>query len=96
MAKEKVNTHGLKMIGLEKASKATVDWPIHSGGYTEIIYNISSGEVWTSDHVGENFSVYDDPEIIKICNTVNHMSEQRIADAIEAELDFITYVRNNC
>lgn len=80
-----INTNGLKIKGLKKASGETVNWPLYSGGYTEIFYDRSTGEVWTIDQVslGENsWTAYDDPEVIKVCNTSIHMTMQQIADAI--------------
>ena len=80
-----VNTHNLKMVNLDKASEETCNWKLRSGGYTEIFYNMETGEVWTVDQVdiGHNsYTVYHDPEIIKIGETERKMTEQQIADAI--------------
>lgn len=80
-----VNKHNLKINGLRAACGETVDWELGSGGYTEIFYNRESGEVWTIDQVslGHNsWTVYHDPNIIKVCSTSQHMTMQEIADAI--------------
>lgn len=45
----KVNTYGHKINGLRKASGETVNWDTRSGGYTEVFYDRSTGEVWTVD-----------------------------------------------
>ena len=74
-----------KLIGLRQAAKNTVNWPLNSGGYTEIFVNRSTGEVWTVDQVslGQNtWTEYNDPEIVKVCNTSCHMTAKQISDAI--------------
>ena len=43
----KVNYHGLTIKGLRKASGSTVNWAPRSGGYDEIFYDLSTGDVWT-------------------------------------------------
>lgn len=88
---KKVNKHGLPMNGLRKASGETIDWGCTSGGYTEIFYNKENGKIWTIDQVsiGENsWTVYEDNNIIKICNTSNHMTMQQIADSIYERLAY--------
>ncbi len=77
-----INTYNLPMINLSAAAKATVNWPSASNGYTQISYDKSTGEILTSDHVGNSWTQYDDPEIITVCNTSRHMTKQAIADAI--------------
>ena len=81
----KVNTHGLKMIGLKKASGNTEDYGFCSGMYEEIFYNKQTGEVWTKFQcsLGYNsWTEYHDEDIVKICNTDEHMTMQEIADCI--------------
>ena len=80
-----LNKYNLPMSGLRKACSATVNWSPRSGGYTEIFYDRSTGEIWTVDQVslGHNsWTQYDDPNVIKICETSNHMTMQEIADRI--------------
>ncbi len=83
--KEKLDTHGLKIIGLKRASGATKDYGPYDGRYNEIFYNRATGEVWTvfQYSLGQNsWSVYHDSNIIKIENTTRHMTMQDLADAI--------------
>lgn len=80
-----IDKHGLTITGLRKASGETVNWSPRSGGYTEVFYDISTGEVWTVDQVslGHNsWTVYHDKDVIKICDTEYHMTMQEIADSI--------------
>ena len=80
-----INTHGLKINGIRKASGNTINWSPRSGGYTEIFYDKSSGDVWTVDQVslGQNsWTAYKSRSIIKVCNTDVHLTMQQIADMI--------------
>lgn len=80
-----LNTHGIKINGIRKASGETVNWSPRSGGYTEIFFDRRDGDVWTVDQVsfGHNsWTVYHSSSIIKVCETSTHMSMQQIADAI--------------
>lgn len=84
-----VNTYGIKVKGIRKASGNTVNWAPRSGGYTEIFYDRGNGEVWTVDQIslGQNsWTDYHDPAVIKICNTSRHMTMQEIADSIMERL----------
>ena len=90
MNRTKINKHGLKMNGLKQASGETVNWVPCSGGYTEIFYNMENGNIWTIDQVslGENsWTVYHNPDVIKICNTSSHMTMQSIADCIARKVE---------
>ena len=78
----KLTTHGLIMRGIRKASGETVDWDPRSGGYTQISYDMATGDIMTNDHIGESWSKYHDPDVITICHTRQHMTMQEIADAI--------------
>lgn len=81
---ENINTHGLKMIGLQEASEET-GFPANSGGYTELFYNKGTGEVWGVSQVsfGHNWhSEYKNPDIIKLGEPEIHVSAQEIADMI--------------
>ena len=79
-----INTHGIKIKGLRKASGETRSY-IDAGSYDEIFYDRSTGEVWTRYQysLGQNsWTQYHDINVIKICNTSRHMTMQEIADAI--------------
>lgn len=74
----KINTYGLKMLGLKKASGATCSW----SGHTQISYDTSTGEVLTSDHIGNNWTEYHDPAVLYVCHTSRHLTMQELADLI--------------
>lgn len=81
----KLNTYGLKMTGIRAASGQTENFGPYSPHYVEIFYDKASGEVWTKYQysLGENsWTVYDDPDVIKVCNTHEHLTMQKIADII--------------
>ena len=63
----KVNYHGLTIKGLRKASGSTVNWAPRSGGYDEIFYDLSTGDVWT---------------VAQVSLGCNSWTEQDISDAI--------------
>lgn len=86
---KKVNTYGLKIIGLKNASGNTEDYSFSSGMYDEIFYNVETGEVWTVFHcsIGRNsWTEYHNPNIRRICFTDKHMTMQEIADAIHDKM----------
>ena len=81
----KVNTYGLPIKGLKTASGYTDDYGSYSGRYVEIFYDRSTGEVWGNfqHSLGHNsWTVYHDPDVIKVCTTSSHMTMQQIADCI--------------
>ena len=85
----KVDTHGIKINGLKKASGNTENYGYYSGKYDEVFYDRKTGEVWTVSRysLGQNtWTVYDDPNVIKVCNASNHMTMQEIADMIYQRL----------
>lgn len=85
----KVNTYGLTIKDLKKTSGFTKDYGYYSGMYVEIFYDRSTGEVWGNFQIslGQNsWSEYNDPDILKICNTSRHMTMQEIADEIHRVL----------
>ena len=89
----KVNTYGHKINGLRKASGETVIWDTRCGGYTEVFYDRSTGDVWTVDQISlgyNSWTDYHDTNVIKICNTSLHMTMQAIADAIHNTLSEIS------
>lgn len=79
-----LNTYGLTMRGLHKAVASINSWPAHNaGGYTHVAYDMSTGEVLISEHVGDGSRTrYDDPEIINCGCHANYMSAQQLADII--------------
>ena len=85
----KVNTYGLSIKGLKKASGCTEDYGSYSGRYVEIFFDRSTGEVWGNFQcsLGQNtWTEYHDPAVLKICNTSRHMTMQEIADEIHRVL----------
>ena len=79
----KVNTYGLTIKGLKKASGCTEDYGFYSGRYSEIFYDRSTCEIRVIDQVSHNsFTVSNDPDFVKICSTYRHMTMQEIADKI--------------
>lgn len=81
----KTNTHGLKMIGLKKASGSTENYGYYDGRYDQVFYDRATGEIWTVFHcsLGHNsWSQYDDENVIWVCDASHHMTMQQIADAI--------------
>lgn len=84
----KINTHGIKMIDLEKASNETRHRPNWAGSRYDIYYDKSTGEVWTRFFTNENeWAVYHDKDVVKVCSTGRYLTPQKIADAIAYELE---------
>ena len=82
----KVDTHGLKMIGLRSACSDTKGLTgYYSGRYVQISYDLRSGEILTNYHVslGQNsWTKYHDPSVIRVCNVSEPATMQQIADMI--------------
>lgn len=88
----KINKHGLKMTGLKEAAGNTGGWTRGSGGYTEIFYDRLTGEIWTIQQCsrGHNsWTQYADADVMKICETEEHLTMQEIADRIAEMLNDI-------
>ena len=88
----KVNKHGIKMKNLKAVSGATVNNPI---GYSQIIYDRSTGELLETWHVGSyltSWTQYNDPDVIHVCNTRRHMTMQELADAVRDALAEAKYM----
>lgn len=81
-----VNKHNLKMTGLKKASGNT--WN-SDNFHTQISYNMETGEVLTSNHIGNNWTQYHDKNIIDICHTYTHLTMQEIADRIAFTVPYV-------
>ena len=73
----KVNTYGLKIKGLKKASGKTYNAP--DGLYFEIFYDKETEEVWTIERQGGNWS--DDER--KIGTAYRHVTMQNIVHMIK-------------
>lgn len=89
----KIDTHGLKMVGLRKASGYTENYPAGSGQYVQISYDMETGEILTSYHVsiGQNsWMGYNDVNVILVCFTRHHLSMQMIADLIASKVSYNT------
>ena len=81
-----INTHGIKMNGLRKAAHETKGLSPYGDIRTQISYDRDTGDIYTNDHIGENWSQYHDPAVITVCFTKRHMSQQEIADRIAEAL----------
>lgn len=86
----KCNTYGRKMIGLRKIAGETKSLRgFYSGEYLQLFYNTSNGRTWTiyKYNLGHNSdTVYDDSNIIPICNLTDPHTMQEIANLIHREL----------
>ena len=77
------------MNGLKKASGYTENYGFDTGNYVELFYDKCTGDVWGvfQCSIGQNnWTVYNDPDVIKVCNTSRHMTMQEIADCIRDRL----------
>ena len=80
-----LDTHGMKIKGLKKASGETCELGDYSASYIEVFYDLRTGEVWTAYQysLGENsWTEYNESSILKICNTHHHLTMQTLADMI--------------
>ena len=76
-----LNTHGLRIKGIKAASRETCNW-YSTGWHTQISYDTESGEIYTSLHLGDSWTQWNDGAVITVCRTTRHMTMQEIADAI--------------
>lgn len=77
-----LNTYGIKMVGIKKASAATIN---STRGYSQLSYDKATGEILESWHIGNpttSWSEYRSRDVIHVCSTSVHMTMQQIADAI--------------
>lgn len=80
-----INRHNLIIKGLKKASSATWNAGYNSGWYFDIMYDRSTGQVWTDTHysIGQNsWNEYHDSDIIRVLRCSTHITMQEIADEI--------------
>lgn len=87
----KVNTYGLKMLGLRKASGETKGLTGCIGYYIQISYDTESGNILTVDHysLGQNSCTqYHSNNITRICNASSPMTMQEIADEIAKHMAY--------
>ena len=85
----KIDTHGLKMIGLRKASGFTETYSLASGMYTQISYDTATGEILPTFHYSygyNSWTEYHDDSVIFICFTRHHLKMQLLADIIAGSL----------
>ena len=99
----RINTNGLTIKGLRAACGQTYNWTPRSGGYTEVFYDMTTGEIWTVDQVSigmNTWTQYDDPDVIKVCNTTTHKTMQQLADlvyqAVSAHLEMNEFHTSIC
>lgn len=91
----KVDTHGLKMIGLRSACSDTKGLTgYYSGRYVQISYDLRSGEILTNYHVslGQNsWMQYHDHDVISVGNISEPATMQEISDMIYSAVRDIRY-----
>lgn len=51
-----INTYGIKMNGLRKAAHETKGLSPYGDIRTQISYDRDTGDIYTDDHIGENWS----------------------------------------
>ena len=81
--RKKIDTHGLKMVGLKAASAATFD--SCSSIHSQIVYNKKTGEISVHEFVSSREYYPDekaDPDIIEVYRSHHKMTMQEISDKI--------------
>lgn len=78
----KLNKHGLKIVGIKKASSETREL-----GYTGVVniikYDRETGTIWTVAETSNTFWRFSaDSTIMEVCRSAHHMTMQDIADAL--------------
>lgn len=86
-----INTHGLtiNLKQLRKASNATSDWPVNSGGRTDIFFDQGTGDVWAKDTMDDSWTEYSDPDVIRVCGLTQRKPPQWIADRIAETVEIV-------
>ena len=59
-----INTHGIKINGLRKAAHETKGLSPYGDVRTQISYDRDTGDIYTNDHIGDDWSRYYDPAVI--------------------------------
>jgi hypothetical protein len=92
----KIDKHGLKITGLKKCSGNTSDNGYYSASYSEIFYDRDTGATWAKYQydLGHNSETVYHGNVIKICNTSDHLTMQQIADMIRDKLDEIDHIED--
>ena len=87
----KLNTHGLKMKGLRKISGESKI--LKGGAYSthcfEISYDMSSGEAYYEEHIGNGCCVYNNADVITCGRIYSPCTMQELADLIYREVDYV-------
>lgn len=88
---KKIEKHGVQMHGLRKVAGASKGLGgYYAGAYLEVFYDLSTGQVWGKYQysLGANtWTVYNDPDVIRIGNIYEPCTMQGIADMIRNELE---------
>lgn len=90
---KKINKHGLKIRNLKKVSGETSK---DSVGYTQISYDMATGELFADWHYGSSsnsWTEYHDADVITVCNTRRHMTMQDIADEVSRKVNEERYMQ---
>lgn len=83
-----INTYGRVMTGLEEASSRT-EGIYGTELYIQISYDLSDGEVLTRMHLRGDWSQYHSDDIIHVVSATCHLTQQQIADKINAAASFV-------
>ena len=80
----------LNMESVREAAKTTGwgDW--RSGCYTEIFLDTNTGEIWAIEQIGlghSNWTVYHDPDVLKIGEFDTHVSAKTLVERINDRLE---------
>lgn len=76
--------------GLQEASAHTFDMPVNSGLSVQISYNRITGDVFTMEHASYNdYTVYNNNNIITICHTSKHIGPDRLKSMIIETLELL-------
>lgn len=86
----KINTHGIKMIGLKAAAGETKYnmGPAYHGAYVQIDYDPATGDVlaqWINS--SDNWVAYHDSKIISVGSVSHRCTMQEIADMVATAVE---------
>ena len=90
----KVNTHGLKMVGLKKVAGESRCLPDDGLGWLQVNYDKYTGKVWSDFFYGLNdwWTEYHDEDIVFICKVRGKITMQELADEI---YNYLNYLKEN-